>query len=261
MGSMDWAMAAGMQPPRIKEREALNQNSTEENFEDKTMEGRTEEQGRRESREEQDGQPSDHNLCYPPAVQSFSAEKTSKTIPRPRKKHWMWLAVFVAGLLAGTGLMNAAAFRGSGLGGDWMTELSIKVQDLTPDVGYFLYILAKRGLFFIFLAGMTLLCHKVLVLYLSTAYFGFCLGVIVSSATIAFGAKGLWLLLEFFLPHFLLYIPSYLMLIYWGQDQCGALCLKGRGSLLFFSFLTLAAGCVLECYANPVWAHFFRQMG
>ncbi|MBB5265157.1 hypothetical protein HNP82_002296 [Catenibacillus scindens] len=260
MGSMDWAMAAGVQPPRTEGHRPLYEDFRGENPDDSHLENKSEESKEgeaQESQEDQGGQSLDHDLPYPPVVRSFPEQKVMKTVTRRKKGYWSWLVVFLAGLLAGTGFINIAAFGENGLGGEWMAELSIKIQELTPDVGYFLYILAKRGLFFIFLVGMTLLCRRSLILYLSTAYFGFCLGVIVSWATVAYGAKGLWLLLEFFLPHFLLYIPSYLMMIRWSQAQYPALYLKGRGSLLFFAFLTLAVGCVLECYANPVWAHFF----
>ena len=156
MGSMDWAMAAGVQPPRTEGHRPLYEDFRGENPDDSHLENKSEESKEgeaQESQEDQGGQSLDHDLPYPPVVRSFPEQKVMKTVTRRKKGYWSWLVVFLAGLLAGTGFINIAAFGENGLGGEWMAELSIKIQELTPDVGYFLYILAKRGLFFYFSCG------------------------------------------------------------------------------------------------------------
>ena len=61
-------------------------------------------------------------------------------------------------------------------------------------------ILIKRFGIFLFLAGITLLCRRSLVLYLSAAYFGFCFGTVISVMTIQYGPEGLWILQKALLP-------------------------------------------------------------
>ena len=179
---------------------------------------------------------------------------------------YIWLAVFVAGLVGGTWFANHMAADKIPISGTWMADTVDKILDFDGNVGLFIHILIKRGGIFIFLAGMTLLCRRSLVLYLSTAYFGFCFGVVISSMTIVYGPKGLLQLLGFLLPHYLLYVPAYILLARWAarsftprRGRARKLTGADASALLFIAAMVIC-GCVLEGFVNPIWIHFFEKI-
>ena len=182
-----------------------------------------------------------------------------------RHKGIVWLFVFAAGLIAGTVFVNYIAAGQIQVSGVWMADAVDKILAFEADVGLFVHIFIKRGLVFIFLAGITLLWHRILLLYLSTAYFGFCFGVVVSLLTITYGPSGLFWLLKLLLPHYLLYVPAYMLLLLWAKERrriryrgrAGAIPADGASLLLMAAMVV--CGVVLECYVNPIWIRFFER--
>lgn len=83
---------------------------------------------------------------------------------------------------------------------------------------------------------------KNVILYFLFFYLGMGSGLLVEQLTIMYGLRGilLFFLLEF--PHFYFYGFSYLVL---GDKQ-------NSGLMLFVSYCILMAGCILECYVNPI---------
>ena len=208
---------------------------------------------------------------------SFGAYGQSQRAHKLRAGYgrYVWLLIFAAGLTAGTLFMNTAADTWANLSGDWMEELTGKVLDFDGNVETFIRILLKRGGIFIFLAGITLLWRRSLLLYLSTAYFGFCFGVVISSAAVSYGPSGLLMLLQLLLPHYMLYIPAFICLARQadkinafrknraknGSRQAGRrLVWRETAAAFLLAALLTAAGCVLECYVNPIWIKFFSNI-
>ena len=204
----------------------------------------------------------DETKIEEPKIQETTILRSSAL--KPKQHHsYVWLLIFAAGLIMGTLFVNCLAADQMSLSGAWMAETVDKMLDFNADVGFFIHILVKRGGIFIFLAGITLLLRRSLLLYLSTAYFSFCFGVVISSMTVAYGTKGLLQLLEFLLPHYLLYVPAYILLIRWAGIYVGSrskgISLKTDVSSLFLMTAMVILGCVLECYVNPIWITFFES--
>lgn len=186
-----------------------------------------------------------------------------------KKKHGLfWLVVFALGLVAGTLFINFAAGDRILQSGVWMEMILSKMTEYEVNVGFLLHILIKRVGFFTFLALITLLCRRNLVLYLSTAYFGFCFGVVISSVTVVYGFKGMLLLMELLIPHYFIYIPAYILLLHWAQGQKKEHIKNPKKRTITPFFLSrlllwtvvLISGCVMECYLNPLWIRFFQQL-
>lgn len=186
--------------------------------------------------------------------------------PKEGSSIYGWLLVFVIGLALGTVFVNYGIDATSLAGQQWAMSNVDKFMTLASDTGFLIHILLKRAGFFIFLAGITLLIRRSLILYFSTVYYGFCFGVVISVMTVLYGMKGLWQLLGLLLPHYLLYIPAYVLLIkvtsertwhtkrHWISDAKGLLV----PALLLLAMII--AGCVLECYVNPIWLKFFQGL-
>lgn len=204
------------------------------------------------------------------AKTELSVPASTLAIPEKvkKKQKFFWLALFVLGLAAGTLFVNFAAADRLSQSGAWMEAALSKMTGYEVNVGFFLHILIKRVGFFTFLALITLLCRRNLVLYLSTAYFGFCFGVVISSVTAVYGFQGLLQLLELLMPHYLMYIPAYILLLRWAQGQKKEHIRNRKKSTISPFFLSglvlwtvmLVAGCVMECYLNPLWIRFFQQL-
>ena len=83
--------------------------------------------------------------------------------------------------------------------------------------------------------------------------------------TIQYGPEGLWILLKALLPHYLLYVPAYMMVIKWAQDRfSGKTGARRRWDkegigILALSGVMFIAGSVLECYVSPIWAAFLEN--
>lgn len=265
MGSMDWEMAGGMQPPLYKPEGG--QDRPEQHVQVSQEPDGEKQRPRAEDRSEDAGE--DKNIQSKGDVlslQDLSSSVRTGAIRRGRPLSWIWLALFVGGLLAGTAFINWQEWGNSGSSGSMMEETLKKMYDFSPNVGILVSIMIKRCGIFIFLAGITLLCRRSLVLYSSTAYFGFCFGAAISAMTIQYGVTGLWVFFKALLPHYLLYIPAYLMLLMWAQERyTGRIVSRRRwdrdsGGILALTGIMFIAGSVLECYVSPIWAAFLENL-
>ena len=97
---------------------------------------------------------------------------------------------------------------------------------------------------------------KKIAAYLFLLWAGLASGMILTSALLMLGVKGLILCVISMLPHFLCYIPAYAMLLLylfrypvseWNSTK----------TLSFVLFLTM--GIVLECLVNPVLLKMFLR--
>ena len=106
MGSMDWAMAAGVQPPRTEGHRPLYEDFRGENPDDSHLENKSEESKEgeaQESQEDQGGQSLDNDLPYPPVVRSFPEQKVMKTVTQRKKGYWSILRPLEKTGLVGNG--------------------------------------------------------------------------------------------------------------------------------------------------------------
>ena len=96
---------------------------------------------------------------------------------------------------------------------------------------------------------------------------GLLAGMILASAVIRFGLKGLLLILGIFFPHQLLLFPAWFLFLdfcYAGFMSRGSALIEGRGGrmerkrrarqLLWLMWICVMVliGCILESYVNPI---------
>ncbi len=270
MGSMDWEMAGGMQPPRYRAKElpsrhGMFRNSAAENDMVNGMGNDTADNTENDPVNDPAGKEGAFREREPMHLQEVSSAVTVQPGRRSSGLSHIWLWLFLGGLLAGTAFVNWLAWGNTMYSGTQMGDFVQNLYDFPSGVGMLIKILIKRFGIFLFLAGITLLCRRSLVLYLSAAYFGFCFGTVISVMTIQYGPEGLWILLKALLPHYLLYVPAYMMVIKWAQDRfSGKTGARRRWDkegigILALSGVMFIAGSVLECYVSPIWAAFLEN--
>lgn len=179
-----------------------------------------------------------------------------------------WLLPFLIGFLLGVIVLviNTDSFlKGSGLLDEY-TLGRLKYMQINQNA-FFLYVLKKRlaPLWLLMLVSSTFL--GLAALYGYTAWLGFCCGVLLSTGVIRYGMKGILLVVSGCLPHFILYAPAFLMLLYLGREVCIKLYFPhrdlsgaaGRKTVLLqwifrFLFINIVViiGALLESYVNPV---------
>lgn len=178
-----------------------------------------------------------------------------------------WALPFFAGLLAGAAFvyLNPDAF---------LTETGFLSRSSLARVGrielnesiFFLYVLKKRIGTVWLTAILSTTFAGIVTTYLFVLWTGICGGVVAAVSVMRYGIKGFILLAGSMMPHFLCYIPAFLMLADWAFLVCTRLYYPvrdytepyekklGRNKLVF-NFLILHGiviiGVILESYVNP----------
>lgn len=166
-----------------------------------------------------------------------------------------FLACFVAGILV-TNILQQKDVGVRGWSGYWLENLRYQEIDGTE---LFYFILRERmPISFLFLLmAFTNLAMAFGAIYIG--WQGFCAGTLMSSAVIAYGIKGIFLVLAGMFPHYLCYFFAYFAYLWLMRQrkniqaaaQAGSrrwMAFTLSGALLFFVFVT---GIFLESYANP----------
>lgn len=191
-------------------------------------------------------------------------EENRKRADALQYAYLVFLLCFVLGILGANMLPWGI---GSGVGGwnsYWMENL--RHQEITG-MGLFSFIFSQRmPILVLFLA----LAFTNLALMFGIAYIGwqgFCVGTLMSSAVIAYGVKGIFLILVGMLPHYILYFILYFSYVWMMQERkCGQripqvgnrrkMVFGLYGILFFFIFVT---GIFLESYINPYFVKNFLK--
>jgi len=178
-----------------------------------------------------------------------------------------WALPFFAGLLAGVALvyLNTDSFLREGGFLSRMSLERIGRMDLNEGA-FFLYVLEKRLGMLWLTAILATTFAGIVTTYLFVLWTGVCGGVAAAVSLMRYGAKGCLLLAGGMMPHFLCYIPAFLMLANWCFQVCGRLYYpvvdytethdkkqKNRGLVKNFCMLHVVViiGAILESYVNP----------
>lgn len=166
-----------------------------------------------------------------------------------------FLLCFVLGIF-GANLLSKGTGGAAGWNSYWME--SLRYQEI-GGTELFYFIFGERiPLFFLFL----LLSFTNLSVALGIAYVGwqgFCAGTLMSSAVMAYGIKGIFLILVGMFPHYIFYFLLYFGYLWLMRERKNGQRLPqtaGKRRLLFFLagllfFFLFITGIFLESYVNP----------
>lgn len=176
------------------------------------------------------------------------------------------LFLFLAGFVAGVFLMNVgkkALLENTG----FLDEASLYQMKYmsVENSAFFAYVLKKRlgTILVILLLASTYL--GLAVLYCYAAWLGASLGMLLSASVIRYGLKGILLVLTAAFPHYILYVPAWIMLFYgagelyrtggfWGRGGASRDKIQGirkkAGVFLVVAGIVIV-GAWMESYINP----------
>lgn len=179
-----------------------------------------------------------------------------------------WALPFFAGLLAGIALvyLNTDTFLSEP---GFLSPVNLeRLERLELNEGvFFLYVLRKRLGALWLAAILSTTFAGIVTTYLFVLWTGMCGGVAVAVSIMRYGIKGFLLLAGGMMPHFLCYIPAFLLLADWCFQVCTRLYYpvrdytqpkdekqKKSGILVHFLLLNgmIIIGAILESYVNPV---------
>ena len=178
-----------------------------------------------------------------------------------------WALPFFAGLLAGIALvyLNTGVFLSES---GFLSRMNLeRLERLELNEGmFFLYVLRERLGTLWLAAILSTTFVGIVTTYLFVLWTGVCGGVAAAVSIMRYGIKGFLLLAGGMMPHFLLYIPAFLLLADWCFQVCTRLYYpvrdftesregkqKNPGILFHFLLLhgMLIAGAILESSVNP----------
>lgn len=132
---------------------------------------------------------------------------------------------------------------------------------------FFFYLLQKRFFFVVMLSVLATTFFGVIAVMGSIIWIGFSFGMLFWAGILQYGLKGMLLFGCSLIPHFLFYVPAFLLLANWCMELCSSiyfpsytsfsvsfnkkqllLKLLARWILIVFIFLT---GVFVEAYVNP----------
>lgn len=182
-----------------------------------------------------------------------------------RKAEYVYLLSFFAGIILANAL-GVEQLKQYGVLNEYFIQqllyASINYNDL------FLYVAENRGAVFLLLFVFGLTRHGIPVHFLYLAWNGFSFGVAMVSVIVSFGIRGIPVLCAFLLPHYLFYIPLYLLLFgfacYMAKKEMTGQNLSRRlpkavvflaGTVIVLGLFTM--GIMTESYVNP---HIIKKL-
>jgi len=183
---------------------------------------------------------------------------------REFKRGYLWLFLFVAGLVIGTLFANYAVDT------TYLQKVFIEnyqVNMINKEILWFdlfVHTFISRAVVFLFLCVSIFFLKNKMILYLMTVYLGFAFGFIISLLTVSYGAKSYLVLAGMMFPQFFVYIALYILIIkiadYQNTGNSGAFPvgeLRSYKKVVLLVIFALMVGSFLESYVNPV---FFRYI-
>ncbi|MGC4020062.1 MAG: stage II sporulation protein M [Muricomes sp.] len=119
---------------------------------------------------------------------------------------------------------------------------------------YIWYLIKIRVIPFLFLAGLAFTKFRKISSIAFLVWTGFSSGMLLSMAVLGLGIKGSILCIVGILPQFLLYVPAYMIVIWYSYTYPQS---KWNTQKTIFAAMTMAAGIILEAYVNPVLMQAF----
>lgn len=177
-----------------------------------------------------------------------------------KKKGYVWLFCFCAGLVAGT------LFANYGLGAARLKDSFVQVyieqiqQVQIDSFKLFIYLCVCRLILAACLAAIACLFRIPFIFYIVTAFIGAAFGYMISAVTAVYGAYSAGVTISMLFPQYLVYVPVYIFLIKLSdirreQDMYSYGDLKAAKNYAIAAavvFMLVIAGCALESYVNPV---------
>ena len=168
------------------------------------------------------------------------------------------LSVFhMAGFLAGILYANLGAgdyIAGTGILDDFFLEQYAGMEIDTAEFLWYVSYLRLVPVFLLFALGCTKLRKGVAAAYI--VWTGFSAGMILVTAVMKMGVKGIILCLLCMVPQFICYIAGYLMLLWF---LFGYPAVRWNMSKTVCFSLFMLTGILLECYVNPVIVKMFLR--
>ncbi|MBO5292573.1 MAG: stage II sporulation protein M [Lachnospiraceae bacterium] len=181
-----------------------------------------------------------------------------------------WVLPFFVGFIAGVLVWN--------FGGSSLTEQSGLLDEYTLDRVsnmelnhrvFFFYVLRHRIGVLWLLAMVSSTFAGVWFLYLYTVWLGLTGGILLSTAVIRYGIKGIFLVVTGCLPHYVFYLPAMMIALCMGYSFCTRLYYPDQNAgydninrrqlmiryILIFLLLHIVViiGAMLESYVNPTF--------
>nr|WP_294491498.1 stage II sporulation protein M [uncultured Mediterraneibacter sp.] len=173
-----------------------------------------------------------------------------------RKKQF--LAFFMPGFFLGIIYVNFIAKKYMAEPGIFSDYFLTQFTSVQIDVReYLLYLLRLRLLPLSVLAALSFTKARRAAAVLFLVWTGFSGGVLISCAAAGLGIKGSLLCVTALLPQFLLYIPAYLILLWYCYSAPGV---QWNRQKTIFVILAMSVGIILELYVNPVLVKAFLSV-
>jgi len=181
--------------------------------------------------------------------------------------------VFLFGFFVGAFIMNlwkSDFLTGAGFLDEEMLY-QMKYTKIDSEL-FFFYVLKKRLFLFFIIALLATTYLGIVVTYGAILWFGFAGGMIMAAIAIRYGLKGIFLILASFLPHYILYIPAFFIMLNWCYRICCIMYFPARvyeqqsqihrnkkmfwlrkGVQFLLLVMVVIIGILLESYVNPVF--------
>lgn len=170
----------------------------------------------------------------------------------------MMFVLFVLGFLIGILYVNLASGQfvaDSGVFSDYFLNQYASVTICTEE--YVIYLMGIRLVPFLIMVGLSFTKMRKVSAYIFLVWTGFSGGMLLSMAAYSMGSRGILLCMAGIFPHFLFYIPAYLVVLWYAVVYPQN---RWNRQKTIFVVLMLAMGLVLEGCVNPVLMRMFVKL-
>ncbi len=167
-------------------------------------------------------------------------------------------AFFMPGFLAGILYVNLTAgqyMADSSIFSEYFLEQYASVEVTAGE--YMFYLIGVRMLPFLVVTGLLFTGIRKGIAMLILVWTGFSGGMLLAMAAFGMGVKGILLCVVGMFPHFLFYIPAYIVLLWYAMTYPQN---RWNQQKTVFIILTMIIGIVLEGYVSPTLMKAFLEI-
>lgn len=135
---------------------------------------------------------------------------------------------------------------------DYFLQQYKDIEVITEE--YIFYLVRARIIPFIILFVLSLTVLRKMSVIASIVWTGFASGLVLSTAVICRGIKGILLCIISLFPHILFYLPAYIVLMWYSYTYPKT---KWSVSKTTFAIVVLFLGIITELYINPILLESF----
>lgn len=172
-------------------------------------------------------------------------------------KKWMF-AFFMPGFLCGILCVNLIIDRhltDFGIFSEYFLKQYASVEVVLPE--YMMYLAGVRLFPFLVITGLAFTRFRKVAAGAFLMWTGFSGGMLLAMGAFSMGIKGVLFCVIGLLPHFLLYIPAYIVLLWYAMTVPRN---RWNRQKTIFVVLMMGMGLVLEGYVSPVLMKGFLKM-